>query len=48
MKEGLDKILFNKLYYWIQRSGFVMKEGSIVDASIVSVPIQRNTQEEKL
>lgn len=45
-KEGLEEILFNKLYYWIQKSGFILKEGAIIDASIVSVPIQRNTKEE--
>lgn len=43
INEGLDKILFDKLKYWIKKSGFMLNEGSIVDASIVQVPIQRNT-----
>lgn len=46
MKTKLDKILFEKLKYWIQKSGFIINEGAIVDASIVQVPIQRNTAEE--
>lgn len=46
MKEELDGILFNKLLYSIEQSGFILKEGAIIDASIVSVPIQRNTSEE--
>ena len=46
IKEGLDKILFDKLKYWIKKSGFILNEGAIVDASIVQVPIQRNTEEE--
>ena len=46
INEGLDKILFDKLKYWIKKSGFMLNEGSIVDASIVQVPIQRNTAEE--
>lgn len=44
--EKIDRIIFDKLYYWLEKSGFVVKEGAIVDASIVSVPIQRNTKEE--
>lgn len=46
IKEGLDKILFDKLKYWIKKSGFILNEGAIVDASIIQVPIQRNTAEE--
>lgn len=46
VKEGLEEILFNKLRYWITKSGFILNEGAIVDASIIQVPIQRNTAEE--
>ncbi|EMN00749.1 IS5 family transposase [Leptospira noguchii] len=46
IREGSDRILFSKLSYWIQRSGFELKAGAIVDATIISVPIQRNTEEE--
>ncbi|WP_081099929.1 IS5 family transposase, partial [Leptospira weilii] len=46
IREGLDRILFSKLSYWIQKLGFELKEGTIVDATIINVPIQRNTQEE--
>jgi IS5 family transposase len=46
IKEGLDRILFDKLKFWIKKSGFILNEGAIVDASIVQVPIQRNTSEE--
>ena len=46
IKEGLDKILFEKMKYWIKKSGFILNEGAIVDASIIQVPIQRNTADE--
>ncbi|EMN90713.1 IS5/IS1182 family transposase [Leptospira weilii] len=46
IREGLDRILFSKLSYWIQKSGFELKEGAIVDATIINAPIQRNTPEE--
>jgi transposase, IS5 family len=46
MKKGIYNKLFTKLKYWIEKSGFIMKEGAIVDATIIEVPIQRNTAEE--
>ncbi|EMF82324.1 transposase PF05598 domain protein [Leptospira weilii serovar Topaz str. LT2116] len=33
IREGLDRILFSKLSYWIQKSGFELKEGAIVDVT---------------
>nr|WP_232724682.1 transposase [Leptospira noguchii] len=36
-REGLDRILFSKLSYWIQKSGFELREGAIVDATIINV-----------
>nr|WP_269746446.1 transposase [Leptospira noguchii] len=40
IREGSDRILFSKLSYWIQRSGFELKAGAIVDATIISVPFK--------
>lgn len=38
--------LFNKFNAYLEKQGFEAKLGSIVDASIVEVPKQRNTKEE--
>ncbi|MCC7004669.1 IS5 family transposase [Candidatus Nomurabacteria bacterium] len=45
-EENLEKVLFEKLNYWLKRSGKIVRSGSIIDASFVEVPIQRNTKEE--
>ncbi len=45
-ESGLEKVLFSKLLYWIRKLGFSLNEGMIVDATITSVPVQRNTKEE--
>jgi transposase, IS5 family len=45
-EEQLDKVLFEKLNYWFKKNGKVVRSGSIIDASFVEVPIQRNTREE--
>lgn len=38
--------IFNKLLKYIEKQGYNMKSGSIIDASFVEVPRQRNTREE--
>jgi transposase, IS5 family len=38
--------LFQKLNYWLNKQGKILKEGSIIDGTIVDVPIQRNSKEE--
>lgn len=43
---GLVEELFKGFEQHLQSSGFVARKGQIVDASIVSVPKQRNTREE--
>ncbi len=45
-KAGLVKKLFNRFDRYLRQHGFTAKKGQIVDASIVSVPIQRNSREE--
>lgn len=45
-EEQLEKVLFEKLNYWFKKNGKVVRSGSIIDASFVEVPIQRNTREE--
>lgn len=45
-EEQIEKVLFEKLNYWIKRSGKIIRSGSIIDASFVEVPIQRNSREE--
>jgi IS5 family transposase len=42
----LTKELFNQFDQFLRNSGFEAKKGQIVDASIVSVPKQRNSREE--
>jgi transposase, IS5 family len=43
---GLVKQLFKRFDHYLRQNGFKAKKGQIVDASIVSVPIQRNSREE--
>jgi len=43
---GLVKRLFKRFDRYLRQHGFTAKKGQIVDASIVSVPIQRNSREE--
>jgi len=43
---GLVKKLFKRFDRYLRQHGFTAKKGQIVDASIVSVPIQRNSREE--
>jgi IS5 family transposase len=43
---GLAKPLFERFSAYLQSNGFRARKGQIVDASLVSVPVQRNTREE--
>ena len=43
---GLVKRLFKRFDRYLREQGFTARKGQIVDASIVSVPIQRNSREE--
>ena len=45
-KTGLAQELFNRFTNKLIQNGIVAKEGSIVDASFVTVPKQRNSKEE--
>jgi len=45
-KAELMKELFTDFHQQLNRSGFIARKGQIVDASIIPVPIQRNTREE--
>jgi transposase, IS5 family len=45
-EEKLHDVLFQKLNYWLNKKGKILKEGSIIDGTIVEAPIQRNTREE--
>ncbi|EMM76181.1 transposase, IS4-like family protein [Leptospira santarosai str. 2000030832] len=50
-KEKLKEAeLMPKIFYWfnryLEKSGFKVSEGTIVDATILEVPKQRNTKEE--
>lgn len=44
----LVKRLFKKFNRYLREQGFKARKGQIVDASIVSVPIQRNSREENI
>jgi IS5 family transposase len=43
---GLIEVLFEKLEELLRKSGYEAKGGQIIDATIVPVPIQRNSREE--
>jgi len=45
-RAGLVKGLFERFDRYLREQGFTARKGQIVDASIVSVPIQRNGREE--
>jgi IS5 family transposase len=45
-KVSMVKRLFKKFDRYLREQGFKARKGQIVDASIVSVPIQRNSREE--
>ena len=45
-KAGLVKRLFKRFDWYLREQGCMARKGQIVDASIVSVPIQRNSREE--
>lgn len=45
-KQDLSEVLFDAFTQKLIQNGIVAKEGSIVDASFVTVPKQRNTREE--
>jgi hypothetical protein len=45
-KSGLSQKLFNIFTDTLEYNGIIAKEGSIVDASFVEVPRQRNTRDE--
>ncbi len=46
IKGKIIKKLFNKFNSFLEGKGIIAKEGSIVDASFVHVPTQRNKREE--
>jgi transposase, IS5 family len=45
-QKGVVKKLFKRFNRFLAAEGFVARQGQIIDASIVPVPIQRNTREE--
>ena len=45
-KGGMVKALFKKLDDQLRKKRVIVKEGKMIDASIVETPIQRNTREE--
>jgi len=45
-QKGLVKELFRKLDKRLRSHGIIVQEGSMVDATLVAVPIQRNSREE--
>jgi len=45
-KANLSSVLFDTFTHKLMEHGIVAKEGSIVDASFVKVPMQRNSREE--
>jgi len=45
-KAGIIEVLFEKFNDFLRQSGYEAKEGQIIDATIVPVPIQRNSREE--
>ncbi|MDR3625648.1 MAG: IS5 family transposase [Ignavibacteriaceae bacterium] len=46
IKKGVIEKLFNKFESMLDQEGFLIKEGSIIDATIVEAPKQRNTRDE--
>lgn len=46
IEHNLVRALFDKFDTYLRKSGFEAKKGQIVDASIVKVPVPRNTKDE--
>ena len=46
INKGVIEKLFNKFESILDEEGFLIKEGSIIDATIVEVPKQRNTRQD--
>jgi IS5 family transposase len=46
IKKGVIEKLFNKFESMLDQEGFLIKEGSIIDATIVEAPKQRNMRDE--
>jgi IS5 family transposase len=46
MEKGLDRMLFDQFSAKLEAEGIYAKSGSIIDATIVEVPKQRNSREE--
>ena len=46
-KNAIDK-LFRKFNRYLDREGLFARQGQLIDASIVPVPVQRNTREENI
>lgn len=44
--QGLERELFNRFDQYLENKGMKAKQGTIVDASIIEVPKQRNSREE--
>lgn len=45
-KAGIERALFSQFERFLQRRGLKTKEGSIVDATLVEVPIRRDSKED--
>ncbi len=45
-KSGAIDKMFDKLLAFLKKEGLIMNKGSMIDASIISAPIQRNSREE--
>jgi IS5 family transposase len=45
-QKGLTEQLFQQFNQALQRAGLIVNEGKIIDASIVEIPVRRNTREE--
>jgi transposase, IS5 family len=46
-KAGAIKTLFERFDATLREAGYIAKSGQIVDASLIAVPRQRNTEDEK-
>ena len=44
--KGVIEKLFKRFNNYLDREGFIAKQGQIIDASIVPAPVQRNTRDE--
>lgn len=45
-QKGIIDKLFRKFNRYLDREGYIARQGQIVDASLVPVPVQRNTRDE--